>query len=50
LNANNVVWSGCVNIEGEGKGVILKTGDQVLIGKLADKIVSLEDKVTGMER
>eukprot|EP00386_Alphamonas_edax_P007449 GDKI01024818.1.p1 GENE.GDKI01024818.1~~GDKI01024818.1.p1 ORF type:complete len:1201 (+),score=397.54 GDKI01024818.1:91-3603(+) len=41
LEAENLAWSGTMVVEGTGVGVVIRTGDQTLIGNLA-KLASAE--------
>lgn len=31
-----MIFSGCVNVEGEGTGVVIQTGDKMLIASIRD--------------
>lgn len=39
-----MVFSGCVNVEGEGVGVVVSTGEKMLIARIRDVLVNSEGK------
>lgn len=39
-----MVFSGCVNVEGEGVGVVVSTGTKTLIASIQDVLVNFEGK------
>ena len=45
-----MVFSGCVNVEGEGVGVVVSTGEKMLIARIRDVLVNSEGKESYLEK
>jgi magnesium-transporting ATPase (P-type) len=39
-----MIFSGCINVEGEGVGVVIHTGENMLIASIRDVINKYESK------
>mgnify|MGYP002631657883 CR=1 FL=1 len=45
-----MAFSGSINIEGSGKGIVVDIGDNTLIARIAFKVTNVDGKTTVIEK
>ncbi|MFH4976630.1 hypothetical protein AB6A40_003339 [Gnathostoma spinigerum] len=49
MEAHNIAFNGCLCLHGDGLGIVIKAGNDTLLGSLMDMITKVGSQVTGLE-
>lgn len=49
LESKNIIFNGCLCLEGMAKGIVIKTGDNTFLGIVAQQTAQIEYKVTSLQ-
>lgn len=50
MYSRNIIFNGCMAVEGQAIGIVIKTGDNTFIGKIAKQTTIINSPLTSLQK